>query len=44
MDHLTRGHPQAAALIGIAAGTLLNFIGSRYLVFRMAHVRPGSRG
>jgi hypothetical protein len=29
-------------LIGIAAGTLFNFVTSRYLVFRMAHVRPRS--
>jgi dolichol-phosphate mannosyltransferase len=32
--------PQTAALIGIAAGTLFNFVTSRYLVFRMSHVRP----
>lgn len=32
--------PQAAALIGIAAGMMFNFVTSRYLVFRMSHVRP----
>jgi dolichol-phosphate mannosyltransferase len=31
--------PQAAALVGIAVGTLLNFVASRYLVFRAEHVR-----
>jgi dolichol-phosphate mannosyltransferase len=30
---------QAAALCGIAAGTLLNFTASRYLAFRARHVR-----
>jgi dolichol-phosphate mannosyltransferase len=30
---------QAAALVGIAAGTAFNFVMSRYLVFRRAHVR-----
>jgi dolichol-phosphate mannosyltransferase len=30
---------QLAALVGIAVGTLLNFVASRYLVFRAAHVR-----
>jgi dolichol-phosphate mannosyltransferase len=33
--------PQIAALIGIAAGTTLNFVASRYLVFRAHHVRVG---
>jgi dolichol-phosphate mannosyltransferase len=32
--------PQLAALIGIAAGTGLNFVASRYLVFNAVHVRP----
>jgi dolichol-phosphate mannosyltransferase len=31
--------PQAGALAGIAAGMLFNFIASRYLVFRMSHVK-----
>ncbi|HEY5958029.1 MAG TPA: glycosyltransferase family 2 protein [Polyangiaceae bacterium] len=31
---------QVAALIGIAAATLFNFIASRYLVFRSSHIRP----
>jgi dolichol-phosphate mannosyltransferase len=30
---------QVAALIGIAVGTLFNFIASRYLVFRTSHIR-----
>jgi len=38
LDHF--GRPQAAALVGIAAGTLFNFITSRYLVFRRSHLRP----
>jgi putative flippase GtrA len=33
---------QVAALAGIAAGTLFNFVTSRYLVFRTAHVRSRS--
>jgi putative flippase GtrA len=33
---------QIAALAGIAAGTLFNFVTSRYLVFRTAHVRSRS--
>jgi dolichol-phosphate mannosyltransferase len=32
--------PQTAALAGITAGTSLNFLTSRYLVFRRSHVRP----
>ena len=33
---------QVAALLGIAVGTLFNFIASRYLVFRGTHIRaPG---
>ncbi len=32
--------PQVAALIGIIVGTGINFVASRYLVFRAAHVRP----
>ena len=35
--------PQVAALIGIAAGTAFNFLTSRYLVFRISHVRPAKR-
>jgi dolichol-phosphate mannosyltransferase len=31
--------PQAAALIGIIVGTGINFVASRYLVFRATHVR-----
>jgi dolichol-phosphate mannosyltransferase len=30
--------PQVAALVGIAAGTLFNFMASRYLVFRASHI------
>jgi putative flippase GtrA len=32
--------PQLAALGGIVAGSLLNFLNNRYLVFRQQHVRP----
>lgn len=32
-------YPQLAALVGIAAGTLLNFVASRYFVFRLSHIR-----
>ena len=32
--------PQIAALLGIAAGTMFNFVASRYLVFRTSHIRP----
>lgn len=32
--------PQLAALVGIAAATAFNFIASRYLVFRVSHIRP----
>jgi putative flippase GtrA len=31
--------PQVAALIGIVVGTGINFVASRYLVFRATHVR-----
>ena len=31
--------PQAGALVGIAVGTVFNFVASRYLVFRSAHIR-----
>ena len=34
--------PQTAALTGIAAGTLVNFLASRYLVFRRSHIRPAA--
>lgn len=33
---------QLAALVGIAAGTGVNFVVSRYLVFRATHVRPST--
>ncbi|TPV95055.1 MAG: glycosyltransferase family 2 protein [Myxococcales bacterium FL481] len=33
---------QVAALLGIAAGTGVNFMVSRYLVFRAVHVRPAT--
>ena len=32
--------PQVAALVGIAAGTVFNFVASRYLAFRASRVRP----
>lgn len=44
LAHITRGHPQVAALIGIAVGTGFNFIASRYIVFRSAHVITGAGG
>ena len=34
--------PQLAALIGIVVGTAFNFLASRYLVFRTAHIRRRS--
>lgn len=34
--------PQFAALVGIAAATAFNFIASRYLVFRVSHIRPAA--
>jgi dolichol-phosphate mannosyltransferase len=37
--HLAGLRLQVAALIGIAVGTLFNFIASRYLVFRTSHIR-----
>ncbi|MCC7009118.1 MAG: glycosyltransferase family 2 protein [Acidobacteria bacterium] len=39
LARFTPGHPQLAALVGIALGTGFNFIASRYLVFREGHVR-----
>lgn len=33
---------QAAALVGIVAGTAVNFVANRFLVFRAKHVRPKS--
>mgnify|MGYP003880201435 CR=1 FL=1 len=36
--------PQLAALVGIAAATTFNFMASRYLVFRSAHIRPRRQG
>jgi dolichol-phosphate mannosyltransferase len=41
MSRLAGLPPQLAALIGIAAGASLNFVASRYRVFRAAHVRVG---
>jgi dolichol-phosphate mannosyltransferase len=32
--------PQIAALAGIAVGTGINFLASRYIVFRATHIRP----
>lgn len=32
--------PQFAALVGVAAGTAVNFLFSRFLVFKARHVRP----
>lgn len=40
MSHVPGVRPQAAALAGIVVGTVSNFVASRYLVFRMTHVRP----
>jgi dolichol-phosphate mannosyltransferase len=40
LAQLTGARPQTAAAIGIAAGTSFNFITSRYLVFRLSHIRP----
>jgi len=39
LHHLPSWRPQAASLIGIAAGTAFNFAASRYLVFRTSHIR-----
>jgi dolichol-phosphate mannosyltransferase len=39
MARFTDVAPQMAALFGIAAGTLFNFVSSRYLVFRRSHIR-----
>lgn len=36
--------PQLAALFGIAVGTGVNFVASRYLVFKAAHAQSGSDG
>ncbi len=36
--------PQVAALFGIAVATGVNFVASRYLVFRAQHVRPDRDG
>jgi dolichol-phosphate mannosyltransferase len=41
---MTGARPQTAAMIGIAAGTLFNFVTSRYLVFRLSHIRPAAEG
>jgi dolichol-phosphate mannosyltransferase len=40
LKHVAALPPQVAALAGIAVGTGLNFVASRYLVFRSTHVRP----
>lgn len=40
LKHVATLPPQAAALVGIAVGTGLNFVASRYLVFKSTHVRP----
>jgi dolichol-phosphate mannosyltransferase len=42
MGRVFRGWPQVSALFGIAAATAFNFIASRYLVFRSAHIRPAA--
>jgi dolichol-phosphate mannosyltransferase len=34
--------PQFAALVGIATATAFNFVASRYLVFRVSHIRPAA--
>jgi dolichol-phosphate mannosyltransferase len=39
LGHVPGLRPQSAALIGIVVATGLNFLASRYLVFRTAHVR-----
>lgn len=39
LDRAPELRPQIAALFGIAVGTAFNFIASRYLVFRAAHIR-----
>ncbi len=39
LHHLPSWRPQAASLIGIAAGTAFNFAASRYLIFRTSHIR-----
>jgi dolichol-phosphate mannosyltransferase len=39
LRHLPSWRPQAASLIGIAAGTAFNFAASRYLIFRTSHIR-----
>ena len=39
LQHFPRTPPQVAALLGIAVGTGVNFMASRYLVFRATHVR-----
>jgi dolichol-phosphate mannosyltransferase len=39
MARMPGTRPQLAALVGVIAGTGLNFLASRYFVFRQAHVR-----
>ncbi len=39
MKYVIGPRPQLAALIGIAVGTLSNFVATRYLVFRTVHIR-----
>jgi dolichol-phosphate mannosyltransferase len=41
MARVPNMRPQVASLIGIMLGTALNFIASRYLVFRSSHIRVG---
>jgi dolichol-phosphate mannosyltransferase len=42
LNFMPAWRPQAAALIGIAVATGINFIASRYLVFKARHVRVES--
>jgi dolichol-phosphate mannosyltransferase len=39
LNYIPNLAPQVAALIGIVVGTGINFVASRYLVFRATHVR-----
>ena len=43
MSRFPSVRPQAAALAGIAIGTLSNFIASRYLVFKRGEIVDSSR-
>ena len=42
LNHFPHLPAQAAALVGIAVGTGINFAASRYLVFRSEHMRLSS--